>query len=74
MSGLDYERAVLAAGPLGIMQACIDTVLPYTNQRKQFNRPISDFQVYLYYIFILYIIHYILYIYIFITASSGEIG
>lgn len=56
MSGLDYERAVLAAGPLGIMQACIDTVLPYINHRKQFNRPISDFQVstgfILYYLFL----------------------
>lgn len=45
MSGLDYERAVLAAGPLGIMQACLDLVVPYTCERKQFNRPISDFQV-----------------------------
>lgn len=45
MSGLDYERAVLAAGPLGIMQACLDTVLPYVNERKQFNRPIADFQL-----------------------------
>lgn len=45
MSGLDYERAVLAAGPLGIMQSCLDTVLPYVNERKQFNRPIADFQL-----------------------------
>lgn len=45
MSGLDYERAVLAAGPLGIMQACLDLVVPYTCERRQFNRPISDFQV-----------------------------
>ena len=45
MSGLDYERAVLAAGPLGIMQACLDTVGPYTVERKQFNRPISDYQL-----------------------------
>jgi isovaleryl-CoA dehydrogenase len=45
MSGLDYERAVLAAGPLGIMQACMDVVLPYTTQRHQFNRPICDFQL-----------------------------
>lgn len=45
MSGLDYERAVLAAGPLGIMQACLDEVLPYTRQREQFNRPIGDFQL-----------------------------
>ena len=36
MSGLDYERAVLAAGPLGIMQACLDVVLPYVRERKQF--------------------------------------
>ena len=45
MSGLDYERAVLAAGPLGIMQACLDTVLPYVRERKQFGHPIGTFQL-----------------------------
>ena len=45
MSGLDYERAVLAAGPLGIMQACLDTVLPYLNERKQFGKPLAEFQL-----------------------------
>lgn len=45
MSGLDYERAVLAAGPLGIIQACLDTVIPYTAERKQFNQPIANFQL-----------------------------
>ena len=45
MSGLDYERAVLAAGPLGIMQACLDAVLPYMHQRKQFDQPIGEFQL-----------------------------
>ncbi|MEM0986018.1 MAG: acyl-CoA dehydrogenase family protein [Pseudomonadota bacterium] len=45
MSGLDYERAVLAGGPLGIMQACLDTVLPYLRERKQFGKPIGDFQL-----------------------------
>ncbi len=45
MSGLDYERSVLSGGPLGIMQACIDTVLPYIRERKQFGRPIGDFQL-----------------------------
>jgi len=45
MSGLDYERAVLAAGPLGIMQACLDTVLPYVRDRKQFGTPIGSFQL-----------------------------
>jgi isovaleryl-CoA dehydrogenase len=45
MSGLDYERVVLAAGPLGIMQACLDAVLPYVRDRKQFGRPIGDFQL-----------------------------
>ncbi len=45
MSGLDYERAVLAAGPLGIMQACLDSVLPYVRERKQFGRPIGAFQL-----------------------------
>jgi isovaleryl-CoA dehydrogenase len=45
MSGLDYERAVLAAGPLGIMQAALDKVLPYVRERKQFGRPIGDFQL-----------------------------
>src|SRR5580698_11235743 len=44
MSGLDYERAVLAAGPLGIMQACLDAVLPYVRERKQFDKPIGTFQ------------------------------
>ena len=45
MSGLDYERVVLAAGPLGIMQACMDLALPYTHDRKQFNQPIGEFQL-----------------------------
>jgi isovaleryl-CoA dehydrogenase len=45
MSGLDYERAVLAAGPLGIMQACLDAVLPYVRDRKQFGKPIGAFQL-----------------------------
>ena len=45
MSGLDYERAVLAAGPLGIMQACLDVVLPYVRERQQFGRPIGSFQL-----------------------------
>ena len=45
MSGLDYERVVLAAGPLGIMQACLDTVLPYVKDRKQFGAPIGSFQL-----------------------------
>jgi isovaleryl-CoA dehydrogenase len=45
MSGLDYERAVLAAGPLGIMQACLDVVVPYVKERKQFGRPIGSFQL-----------------------------
>jgi isovaleryl-CoA dehydrogenase len=45
MSGLDYERAVLAAGPLGIMQACLDVVLPYVHTRKQFDRPIGEAQL-----------------------------
>jgi isovaleryl-CoA dehydrogenase len=45
MSGLDYERAVLAAGPLGIMQACMDAVVPYVHERKQFGEPIGTFQL-----------------------------
>ncbi|HET7842922.1 MAG TPA: acyl-CoA dehydrogenase family protein, partial [Xanthomonadales bacterium] len=45
MSGLDYERAVLAAGPLGIMAACLDVVLPYVHERKQFEQPIGTFQL-----------------------------
>jgi len=44
MSGLDYERVVLAAGPVGIMQACLDLVLPYVHQRKQFGQAIGEFQ------------------------------
>jgi isovaleryl-CoA dehydrogenase len=44
MSGLDYERTILAAGPVGIMQACMDVVLPYIHERKQFNTPIGEFQ------------------------------
>lgn len=44
MSGLDYERTILAAGPLGIMQACMDVVLPYVHERKQFDQPIGEFQ------------------------------
>ena len=45
MSGLDYERVVLAAGPLGIMQACMDVVMPYLHERKQFGQPIGSFQL-----------------------------
>lgn len=45
MSGLDYERAVLAAGPLGIMQACMDVVIPYVHERKQFGQAIGEFQL-----------------------------
>ncbi|OFZ87168.1 MAG: isovaleryl-CoA dehydrogenase [Betaproteobacteria bacterium RBG_16_66_20] len=45
MSGLDYERAVLAGGPLGVMAACLDVVLPYVHQRKQFGQPIGEFQL-----------------------------
>lgn len=45
MSGLDYERAVLAAGPLGIMQACMDVVMPYIHDRKQFGQSIGEFQL-----------------------------
>ncbi len=45
MSGLDYERTVLAAGSLGIMQACLDVVIPYLHDRKQFGEPIGSFQL-----------------------------
>lgn len=45
MSGLDYERLILAAGPVGIMQACLDLVLPYVHERKQFSQPIGQFQL-----------------------------
>ncbi|MBV9015941.1 MAG: isovaleryl-CoA dehydrogenase, partial [Alphaproteobacteria bacterium] len=45
MSGLDFERAVLAAGPLGIMQSCLDAVVPYIHDRKQFGQPIGEFQL-----------------------------
>jgi len=45
MSGLDYERVVLAGGPLGIMQACLDVVLPYVHERSQFGAPIGSFQL-----------------------------
>ncbi|MFM7760125.1 MAG: acyl-CoA dehydrogenase family protein, partial [Burkholderiaceae bacterium] len=45
MSGLDYERAVLSGGPLGVMQACMDVVVPYVHDRKQFGQPIGEFQL-----------------------------
>lgn len=45
MSGLDYERLVLSSGPLGIMAACMDVVLPYVHQRRQFGRPIGEFEL-----------------------------
>ncbi|WP_193392281.1 isovaleryl-CoA dehydrogenase [Legionella birminghamensis] len=44
MRGLDYERTILSAGPVGIMQACLDVVLPYVHERKQFNKAIGEFQ------------------------------
>ncbi|MEM7432419.1 MAG: isovaleryl-CoA dehydrogenase [Pseudomonadota bacterium] len=45
MSGLDYERLVLAGGPLGIMRACMDVVMPYVHDRKQFGQPIGEFEL-----------------------------
>lgn len=45
MSGLDYERLVLSAGPIGLMHAMLDITLPYVNQRKQFGKRIGEFQV-----------------------------
>lgn len=45
MSGLDYERAVLTGGPIGIMDACMDVVIPYIHERKQFGRPIGEFEL-----------------------------
>ncbi len=45
MSGLDYERTVLAGGPLGIMAACLDVVMPYVHERKQFGQSIGEFQL-----------------------------
>ncbi|HCO59419.1 MAG TPA: acyl-CoA dehydrogenase [Porticoccaceae bacterium] len=45
MSGLDYERTVLSGGPVGLMQSCMDIVLPYYHERKQFNQPIGEFQL-----------------------------
>jgi isovaleryl-CoA dehydrogenase len=45
MSGLDFERAVLSGGPLGIMSACMDVVVPYVHERKQFGQPIGEFQL-----------------------------
>jgi isovaleryl-CoA dehydrogenase len=45
MSGLDYERAVLCGGPLGIMEACMDTVMPYIHERQQFGKPIGEFEL-----------------------------
>ena len=45
MSGLDYERCILAAGPVGIMQACVDTAFTYLHEREQFNEKIGKFQV-----------------------------
>ena len=45
MSGLDYERTILAAGPVGIMQSCLDVVIPYVHERSQFGRAIGEFQL-----------------------------
>ena len=45
MSGLDYERCILSAGPIGVMQACIDTAFPYMHEREQFGDKIGHFQV-----------------------------
>ena len=45
MSGLDLERLILAAGPVGLMQAAVDVAFPYVHERKQFNEPVGTFQV-----------------------------
>lgn len=45
MSGLDFERLILAAGPVGLMQACVDVAFPYMHEREQFNQKIGTFQV-----------------------------
>jgi isovaleryl-CoA dehydrogenase len=45
MSGLDYERTVLAGGPIGLMAACLDVAIPYVHERKQFGQPIGEFQL-----------------------------
>nr|WP_245459232.1 acyl-CoA dehydrogenase family protein [Mesorhizobium sp. M1A.F.Ca.IN.022.06.1.1] len=45
MSGLDYERAVLSGGPIGLMAACLDVAVPYVHERKQFGQPIGSFQL-----------------------------
>ena len=50
MSGLDLERLILAAGPVGLMQAAVDVAFPYVHERKQFNEPIGTFQVNKYFI------------------------
>ena len=55
MSGLDYERVILAAGPLGIMQACIDTAFPYLHDREQFDEKIGKFQVHRLYTYSLHL-------------------
>ena len=64
MSGLDYERLILSAGPIGIMQACVDVAFPYMHIRKQFGSKIGHFQVKLYFkLHLLYVLvtHFILF-------------
>ena len=74
MSGLDYERAVLAAGPLGIMQACLDVVLPYVRERKQFGKPIGSFQLMQGKIADMYVALNSARAYVFAVARAGDAG
>lgn len=74
MSGLDYERLILAAGPVGIMQACLDVVLPYVHERKQFGQAIGEFELIQEKLSTIYVALMASRAYLYSTAKSADMG
>jgi isovaleryl-CoA dehydrogenase len=74
MSGLDYERLVLCGGPLGIMSACLDVVIPYVHERKQFGKPIGEFQLMQGKVADMYVTNYACRAYVYAVAQACDRG
>jgi isovaleryl-CoA dehydrogenase len=74
MSGLDYERTIMAAGPLGLMQSCLDVVIPYVHERRQFGQPIGTFQLMQGKLADMYVAQSSARAYVYAVASAGDRG